>query len=126
MQTLLRRGRRLVLAAAVLTLTSFAFAGSAHAFANSYCGVLIYEGTWCGDGSNHSYNFNRAQYTGGGSVWVCERLLIADTSSEVAGPSCAYNYAARSYGAYPWLTEAEVTHYYSGGARHTIYGYATA
>ena len=126
MHHLMRRGRRLTMAAGALTLASLAFAGSAHAFANSYCGVLIYESTWCGDGSNHTYNYNRAQYTGFGDVYVCERLLIADTSSERMAPSCGYNYVARNYGAYPWLTEAEVGHFYSGGARHTIYGYATA
>jgi hypothetical protein len=101
-------------------------AHSASAFTNSYCGALIAEYSWCGDGSNHSYNYNRASYTGGGNVWVCERLLIADTSTQRAAPGCAYNYVDQTFGAYPWLTEAEVDHATGTGANHTIYGYATA
>lgn len=119
--TVLMAACAFLLAAAVAPATS-------HAFTNSYCGALINEGTWCGDGSDHTYDYNRASYTGGGSVWVCERLLYANTSSvRSGGPSCAYNYAARNYGStVSTLFEAEVTHLYSGGARHTIYGYATA
>lgn len=109
---------------AVLGLLALGSAG-ASATANNYCGVLIAEGTWCGDGSNHSYGYNRATYTGGGNVWVCERLLIADTSTQREAPVCAYNYADRTFGAYIWLTEAEVLHNTGTGANHTIYGYAT-
>lgn len=101
-------------------------ATGASAFTNSYCGVLIAENSWCGDGSNHSYNYNRASYTGAGNVWVCEHLLIADTSTERQSPLCAYNYIDQSFGSYPWLTEAEVVHATGTGANHTIYGYGTA
>jgi hypothetical protein len=113
----------LVAACACLGLLALSTA-SASAFTNSYCGVLISAGTWCGDGSNHSYNYNSATYNGAGDVWVCERLLIADTSSERESPQCAYGFVERTFGAYPYLTEAEVRH--STGANHTIYGYATA
>lgn len=99
-------------------------ASSASAFTNSYCGVLISASTWCGDGSNHSYNFNSATYNGAGNVWVCERLLIADSSQPRLPPSCGYNQIEETFGTYPLLTEAEVQH--QTGANHTIYGYATA
>lgn len=99
---------------------------SAFAWSNSYCGVLINQGTWCGDGSDHSYDYNRASYGGNGTVYVCERLLWANSTRERLTPSCSYNYNARNYGATSSLFEAEVTHIYSGGARHTIYGYAVA
>lgn len=98
----------------------------AGAFTNSYCGVLINEFTWCGDGSNHSYNYNEASYTGTGNVWVCERLLYADTTTQVESPRCAYNVSGRSFTPGAFLTEAEVDHETGTGARHTIYGYATA
>jgi hypothetical protein len=114
----------LVAACACLGLAALSTA-SASAFTNSYCGVLIASGTWCGDGSNHSYNYNSASYNGAGDVWVCERVLIADTSSERESPQCAYTFVERTFPTgYPWLTEAEVRH--STGANHTIYGYATA
>jgi hypothetical protein len=99
-------------------------AASASGFTNNYCGVLISSGAWCGDLSNHSYDYNKASYTGGGLVWVCQRLVIADTSTE-RGSSCAYTYTEYFYAPYPYLTEASVTHY-SGAARHTIYGLAIA
>ena len=124
----LKHSRRRVgrIGAAIAAFLAVLPAASAAGFSNSYCGVLLNQGSWCGDGSNHSYNFNQAEYRGSGSVWVCERLLIADTSTQRSAPTCAYNYAARSYSAYAWLTEAEATHLNSTGARHTIYGYATA
>jgi hypothetical protein len=100
--------------------------GIAQAFTNGYCGVLINAGSWCGDGSNHSYYYNRASYGGTGSVTVCERLLIADTSYQRLSPFCAINYAARNYGSSGCCYEAEVTHINSGGARHTISGLAEA
>jgi hypothetical protein len=98
---------------------------SASAFTNSYCGVLISSGTWCGDGTHHSYNYNSASYTGAGSVWVCERLLIQGTTTERESPQCAYKFVDRTFASgYPYLTDAEVDH--NTGANHTIYGYATA
>jgi hypothetical protein len=107
----------------VLTLGT----SGAQAFTNNYCGALIAEGTWCGDGSNHSYNYNQATYTGAGNVWVCERLLIADTTTQREAPQCGFNYIDRTFSSgYPYLTEAEVTHNTGTGANHTIYGYATA
>lgn len=118
---------RAATAAACIVLTVLALGtSSASAYTNSYCGVLIPEGVWCGDGSNHSYNFNSATYSGGGSVWVCERLLIADTTTQRENPICGYNYIDRTFGAYGWLTEAEVLHNTGTSANHTIYGYATA
>ncbi|HET6509306.1 MAG TPA: hypothetical protein VFG42_21090 [Baekduia sp.] len=96
---------------------------TASATNNAYCGILIANGTWCGDGSNHSWVFNSASYTGGGSVWVCERLLIADTSTQRENPVCGYTYVSASFGSYIYLTEAEVSHW--TGANHTIYGLST-
>lgn len=93
---------------------------TASATNNSYCGVLIVAGSWCGDGSNHFYYYNSAAYTGGGSVWVCERLLIADSTTQRENPVCSYTYASASFGPYGFATEAEVSHW--TGANHTIYG----
>jgi hypothetical protein len=116
---------RAALAAACACLGLFAWgATSASAFTNSYCGVLVSAFTWCGDGSNHSYNFNSATYTGGGDVYLCERLLIADSKEPREGAVCGYNSVSQTFGAYPYLTEAEIQH--QTGANHTIYGYATA
>ena len=99
-----------------------ALPGSASATTNNYCGVLISYGTWCGDGSDHNYVSNAASYPGAGSVWVCERLLIANTSTEREGPGCAYNYVSQSFGTYLWYTEAEVAHF--TGSNHTVNGSA--
>jgi hypothetical protein len=116
---------RAALAAACACLGLCALgASSASAFTNSYCGSLIAAFSWCGDGTNHSYNFNSATYTGGGDVWVCERLMIANSTDEREGPICGYDAVDQTFGAYPFLTYAQVQH--QTGANHTIYGYATA
>jgi len=124
MESLAHRAAVLV-ACALLGVLALS-ATSASAFTNAYCGVLIAEYTWCGDGSNHSYDYNRASYSGAGNVWVCERLLIADTSTQRESPLCAYNYIDQTFSSYPWLTEAEVEHATGTSASHTISGYATA
>jgi hypothetical protein len=119
-----RLAHRAALAAACACLGLFGLLpATASATDVGYCGVLIANGSWCGDYSNHSYVFNSASYTGGGSVWVCERLLIADTSTQRDNPVCSYTYASASFGAYIYLTEAEVSHW--TGANHTIYGAAS-
>ena len=115
------------MALAAACAASFATAATvAEAFTNGYCGVLINQGSWCGDGSDHSYYYNRAAYNGGGSVTVCERMLIANTSTQRLSPGCGVNYYARDYGPSGCCYEAEVTHINSGGARHTISGLAQA
>jgi hypothetical protein len=114
-----------VVACASLGLLALGF-GSASAFTNSYCGQLIPQNQWCGDHSAHTYDYNSVAYTGAGSVWVCERLIITDTKLQRADPVCSYNSASSSFGPYGFLTEAEVIHNTGGGASHTIYGYATA
>ena len=112
-----------VLACALVAVA--ASAGEAHAWENHYCGVLLNSGSWCGDGSNHTYDYNRATYNGSGNVWVCARLLYADSTVE-RNKNCAYNFASQSiYSNCCYLYEAEVSHS-SGSARHTIYGYAWA
>ena len=98
-------------------------AGEAHAWENWYCGVLLNSGSWCGDGSNHSYDFNRGDYYGSGSTWVCARFLYADTSTVRGTPGCNTNYGIINIGANTTLLEAEVKHQ-DGTARHTIHGYA--
>lgn len=85
-----------------------------------YCGVLIANGSWCGDGANRNYVFNSAGYSGGGAVWVCERLMIADTSTQRDNPACSYTYASASFAPFLYQTEAYVSHW--TGANHTIYG----
>ena len=101
-------------------------AGDAHAWETWYCGALLNSGSWCGNGSNHTYDYNKASYTGSGSVWVCARLLYADTTAQRES-DCGWNVAENTEqsanGSY--LYEAEVKHE-SGAARHTIYGYAWA
>lgn len=99
-----------------------ATAGEARAWENHYCGVLLNSGSWCGDGSNHSYDYNRGNYNGSGTTWVCARFLYADTST-VRASSCATNQGAINIGANTTLLEAEVKHE-DGSARHTIHGYA--
>jgi hypothetical protein len=111
----------IVVACASLGLLALGF-GSASAY--SYCGSLIANGVWCGDPTNRAYNYNSASYTGAGSVWVCERLVIADTTTQRESPFCGYNFVERSFGPYAYLTEPQVQH--QTGANHTIYGYATA
>lgn len=101
-------------------------ASSAWGWANEYCGILLNSGTWCGDGTNHTYDFNSAEYRGSGDVWVCERLLYADTTKQRTPPSCSYNYIVHNYGlTQHTLFEAEVKHE-SGSKRHTVWGYAIA
>ncbi len=100
-------------------------AGEAHAWENWYCGVLLNSGSWCGDGSNHTYDYNRGNYNGSGSTWVCARLLYADSSS-VRANNCYWNQGVNNIGTNTGtLLEAEVKHE-DGAARHTIYGYAVA
>ena len=96
--------------------------GDAHAWENWYCGVLLNSGSWCGDGSNHSYDYNRGNYYGSGSTWVCARFLYADTSTaRITG--CSTNQGIVNVGSNTQLLEAEVKHE-DGAARHTIHGYA--
>jgi hypothetical protein len=110
----------------VCVLAGFAVdAGDAHAFDNYYCGVLLNSGSWCGDGSNHTYDSTRGDYPGAGSTWVCARLLYADTASE-RGRHCNTNYGFYNLGTNTTtLYEAEVNHT-DGAARHTIYGHGIA
>jgi hypothetical protein len=114
-----------VVACASLGLLALGF-GSASAFTNSYCGQLIPQNQWCGDGSLHSYDYNSAAYSGAGSVWVCERLVLSDGVTERERPTCGYTSASSTFGPYGFLTQAQVMHNTGGGASHTIYGYATA
>jgi hypothetical protein len=93
---------------------------TASATNNSYCGVLVSAGSWCGDGSDRYYVFNSVSYTGGGSVWVCERLLVYNSATQRDNPVCSYTYASASWPGFPTPSEAEVSHW--TGANHTIYG----
>jgi hypothetical protein len=69
------------------------------------------------------YVFNSASYTGGGSVWVCEHIYVANTSTQRESPACAYNYASASWpGGWPSASEVYVTHW--TGNNHSIYGLA--
>ena len=129
MLSMIRRTSKRLGATALLTAAALCAAASpaSASFQNGYCGVLVPQGVWCSDGTDHTYDYNRAEYRGGGSVWVCEQLRYANTSTPRATPTCAYNYAAKNYGLTQYtLFEADVTHLYSGGANHTIYGYAVA
>ncbi len=119
------RIRRAGAALASALVVSAVGAGDAHAWENWYCGVLLNSGSWCGDGTNHTYDYNRATYNGSGTVWVCARLLYADTPG-VRMSSCGTNVISVSESNNTsYLYEAEVKHE-SGSARHTIYGYAWA
>ena len=110
-------------AASAVALTGASDARAA--FYNDYCGVLIWSGSWCGDGSDHTYDTNRGWYSGSGSVQVCERLLYSSTHAVRWSPACGNNYVFRDYGAQSSTNfEAEVQHL--DGNRHTIYGRAVA
>jgi hypothetical protein len=89
----------------------------------SYCGGLVAAGSWCSDGSNHFFTFNSASYTGLGSIWVCERLRVADSGTQRDNPACSYTYVSASFGGFSTPSEADVTHY--TGVNHTIYGLGT-
>ena len=120
----LRRGSVAVVAAA--TAMAIAGTGEAHAWTNYYCGVGIIGHSWCGDGTNHTYDSNRAY--GSSSVYFCERLVWADTGGweTSAGYSCGWGSIYRYYGSNPqWLYEAEATHTFNG-QRHTVNGTAVA
>jgi hypothetical protein len=118
-----RPAHRMALAVACAFLGLFGLLpAAASATTNNYCGVLIANGTPCGDFTNHFYTFNSASYTGAGSVWVCERLLVADTTTLRASPVCSYTYASATFPVYATASEAEVAHY--TGTNHTIYGSA--
>jgi hypothetical protein len=97
--------------------------GEAHAWTNYYCGVNLNSLSWCGDGTNHTYDSNRATASG---WYVCERLLWADVPWIYNGEHCAWN-SIYSYYGYNGsnLLEAEVTHGHSG-VRVTVYGTAVA
>lgn len=118
----LRRGSVAVVAAA--TAMAIAGPGEAHAWTNYYCGAGIYGGSWCGDGTNHTYDSNRA--SGSGSLQVCERLTYADSGGwEVSGAACGWGSIYRYYGGNTqWLYEAEVTHTFGG--KYTVNGTGVA
>jgi hypothetical protein len=124
MDSIARRAA-VVVACASLGLLALGF-GNASAFENEYCGTLIPQNQWCGDGTLHYYNYNLAAYSGGGSVWVCERLVLADGTTQRSTPVCAYNSASSTFGPYGFTTKAQVMHNTGGTASHTIDGYATA
>jgi hypothetical protein len=124
----MRLSKRRASAAIVAACAATAFTpAAAQAWTNSYCGVLISSGSWCGDGSDHTYDDNKAIYNGAGSVYVCERLLYANTSTMRGSGQCSpYSVIYQYYGVTTSTNfEAEVTHY-SGSARHTITGVAVA
>ena len=96
-------------------------AAEAHGYTNYYCGVLLNSGSWCGDGSNHTYDSNRAEYSGAGLVDVCARLLYADSINQYkreCGVNSIWVYNGTNT---TTLLEAEIKHE-SGTARHTLYG----
>src|SRR5262245_40942977 len=63
-----------LIAAACIAYGSQAGADPAQASHHTYCGVLINSGTWCGN-DRANFTWNEATYSGGGSVWVCQRLV---------------------------------------------------
>jgi hypothetical protein len=109
-------------AAAAIAVLLGALSGTASATNNAYCGVLVSNGTWCGDGTAHYYVSNAASYPGTGNVWVCERLLLAGSSTQREPPACAYNYVSQGFGPYGFTTAAEVAHF--TGVNHTVNGLA--
>lgn len=117
-----RRNVALVVAAAAINAVG---AGDAHAWTNYYCNTGVYGGSWCGDGSNHTYDNNKS-VVGNGGVLVCERMLWADSTYLVAQPFCHLGQAFKSYGANSsYLYEAEAQHTWTG-VRMTVYGTAMA
>lgn len=124
MDSIAHRAALVVTTALLATMAFVAGTALATTFDNTYCGASMSVGSWCGDGSDHSYNFNRATYTADSTnVWVCQRLLYSDTHSQVSTPTCNYNLISQTYSTL-LLTEAEVSHQTSPS--RVIWGYATA
>jgi len=60
---------------------------------------------WCdGRASNtyggiHSWDWNEVEYTGSGSVYVCERIWRPSTGQVLGGvPGCGWNWTGKYYG----------------------------
>ena len=116
------RRRSVAIVAAATAATAATGTGEAHAWTNYYCGASIYGYSWCGDGSDHTYDSNQA--TGSGTV--CERMLWANQPWVVNGVFCGPGTAGRYYGPNSAsLYEAEVTHS-NGAVRYIVNGMAVA
>lgn len=88
----------------------------------TYCDVAI-NSSWCGNGENHAFVSNQASYTTDSTnVWVCQRLLYADTQTVVPTATCNYNLTSQTYSGF-FQSEAEVSQ--TSGVSRVIRGYAT-
>lgn len=113
--------RAAVTAASALLATLAFGAGPAPAFP-TYCDVNI-NTSWCGNGENHAFVSNQASYTTDSTnVWVCQRLLYADTQTVVPNSNCNYNLTSQTYSGF-FQSEAEVAQ--TSGVSRVIRGYAT-
>jgi hypothetical protein len=118
------QSRRSLLCAALVAAAfamSMANSQAAHAFTNDYCfGQAVKSGIWCTDGSWHTYVNNRAWYEGGGSVWLCGKLV--DTGNASWLTHCGYNNTYGSITDYGVGLKALI--YNGSSTAHTLYGRA--
>lgn len=117
---------------------SFAFAlamgseiarpSTAEALSESYCGRIVPSGGVCGSNMGYQYwRYNRASYTGGGSIYQICGLLRTEEGRLRSDPDrCRYQATyAYTCSLSDWpATFAYVTQYELTGASHTIYGNA--
>jgi hypothetical protein len=121
----LRFALAVALAAALTTASMAMKPAPAHAGAN-YCGVLVLPYYDCAnmvDGSIHvgHFNYNKAYYTGAGTVGVCEHTYLHYEGSTVSR-RCANNAVGSACDLYYWQANG----YTLGGHSpwtHTIWGW---
>jgi hypothetical protein len=112
----------------------------------TYCGKLINSGSYC-RGTNgvdtvtadtHSYSYNDATYSGGGSLSFCERAV--NQGADPAHPAISYSFNCAALGTGAGVlgvssggdlagncsgnTLIDVYVYNNSGNQHTVYGHA--
>lgn len=112
-----------VVALATALTTAAIAAASCDDHELGYCNSLVNAGSWCTNGDRHSYMTNAAHYDGGGTVYVCERML-GDLSGATYSHNCANNAAFANIGSNcDTLIDVYVGNFSSNS--HTIRGSAS-
>lgn len=98
--------------------------GEVRALTVDYCGFSIPAWSWCSNGSNHTYDSNKAYYNGSASLSVCQRLIYFTSRVEyhrTCAPTSTYRYYWANTGT---MFEAQVLH--DNGSSRTIWGQGVA